>query len=287
MPELTPPPSINDARTQALMQLLERLAALDLTPLLVYRLDSVPAAAMPFLAWQFDILSPFWQLVASAATDIDSLTDIDTLADIDTLSGPDVTPRAIAITSDAERELLKSAIPLHRTRGTPFAIKRALAALGWQSVALLEGQDRWGANQYPASEGWAVFRVIIELAEGQPVTAGAANPIIAAVNFFKPARAWLDSVWFAISAIQDGAPVPRDRVTVTGVASFQMDTAALPGDGVFHAATAAAPLTDAYAPVAPLYNAHYRHSGITYGANEPLVADSALILNGAAVLLGG
>ena len=48
-----------------------------------------------------------------------------------------------------------------------------------------------------------------------------------------------------------------------------------------------APLTDAYGPIVPAYDAHYLHSGITYGANQPAVADSALIVNGAAVLHGG
>ncbi len=41
MPELSAAPSINDTRTQALLVLIARLAALDLTTLLVYRIDSV------------------------------------------------------------------------------------------------------------------------------------------------------------------------------------------------------------------------------------------------------
>ena len=59
MPELSAAPSINDTRTQALLELIERIAAIDLTTLLVYRIDSVVADALPFLAWQFDILSPY------------------------------------------------------------------------------------------------------------------------------------------------------------------------------------------------------------------------------------
>ncbi len=41
MPELSAAPSINDTRTQALLVLIGRLGALDLTTLLVYRIDSV------------------------------------------------------------------------------------------------------------------------------------------------------------------------------------------------------------------------------------------------------
>ncbi len=41
MPELSAAPSINDTRTQAQHVLIERLGLLDLTTLLVYRIDSV------------------------------------------------------------------------------------------------------------------------------------------------------------------------------------------------------------------------------------------------------
>ena len=86
MAELQIPPSINDTRSQALMDLVERLGEIDLTPLLVYRIDSVPAAALPFLAWQFDILSPLWQTVAPVITSVDAITNVDLLIDIDTLT---------------------------------------------------------------------------------------------------------------------------------------------------------------------------------------------------------
>src|SRR5713101_9438734 len=79
MPELSAAPSINDSRTQALLELIARLADLDLAPLLIYRIDSVPAGALPFLAWQFDILSPLWQLIAPVAIGVDALTNIDLL----------------------------------------------------------------------------------------------------------------------------------------------------------------------------------------------------------------
>ena len=85
MPELSAAPSINDTRTQALLELIARLAALDLTPILVYRIDSVPASALPFLAWQFDILSPLWQLIAPVSIGVDALTNIDLLIDVDNL----------------------------------------------------------------------------------------------------------------------------------------------------------------------------------------------------------
>jgi P2-related tail formation protein len=287
MPELSAAPSINDTRTQALLVLISRLAALDLTSLLVYRIDSVVDDALPFLAWQFDILSPLWQLIAPVALGVDALTNIDLLIDVDNLieSGGLVTE--LAMTESAQRELVKSAIALHRFRGTPWAIKQALASLGWTTVSLLEGQSNWGGVAYPSSQGWAVFRVVIDLAAGQGVSIGAASTAVAAVNFFKPARAWLDSLWFAVPAITDAGPVPLDKLTLGGIVKYQLDAVHAPNDNALAFAIAIASSIDAHGPIVPAYDGHYRHSGITYGANQPEVADSALIVNGAAVLHGG
>ena len=287
MPELSAAPSINDTRTQALLVLIARLAALDLTTLLVYRIDSVVADALPFLAWQFDILSPLWQLISPIALGVDALTNIDLLIDVDNLieSGGLVTE--LALTEAAQRDLLKNAIALHRFRGTPWAIKQALGSLGWATVTLLEGQTSWGGAAYPPNQGWAVFRVVIELAAGQGVSIGAAATAAAAANFFKPARAWLDSVWFAVPAISDAGLVPSDKVTLGGIVKYQIDAAPAPNDNALAFAIVTASLIDPHGPIVPAYDSHYRHSGITYGANQPEVADSALVVNGAAVLHGG
>jgi P2-related tail formation protein len=287
MPELSAAPSINDTRTQALLELIERIAAIDLTTLLVYRIDSVVADALPFLAWQFDILSPLWQLIAPVSLGVDALTNIDLLIDVDNLIETGGLASAQMLTEAAQRELVENAIPLHRFRGTPWAIKQALASLGWRQVTLLEGQTSWGSDAYPSNQGWALFRVMIDLENGQDVGAGAASTALAAVNFFKPARAWLDSIWFVPPAISDVGPVPSDRLTLGGIVKYQLDAAPAPNDNALGFAIDAAPMTDAYGPIAPAYNAHYRHSGATYGVNEPVVADSALVLNGATVLHGG
>jgi P2-related tail formation protein len=287
MPELTPAPSINDTRTQALLVLIDRLAAIDLTTLLVYRIDSVVAGALPFLAWQFDVLSPLWQLIAPIALGVDALTSIDLLTDIDNLIETGGIVSELILTEESQRALLKNAIALHRFRGTPWAIKHALASLGWAQVSLLEGQLSWGGTAYPSNQGWAAFRVMIDLGAGQGVSSGDASTAAAAANFFKPARSWLDSVWFSPPAIFDAGPDPTDKFTLTGIVKYQLDAAPVPNDNALAFAIAAARLTDAYGPIAPEYNGHYRHSGMTYGANEPEVADPALIVNGAAVLHGG
>jgi hypothetical protein len=170
------------------------------------------------------------------------------------------------------RTLLGAAIPLHRTRGTPYAIKTALAALGWNNVGLQEGQSSWGGTQYPASQGWAVFRVLINDVN-EPVGAGDAARIIAAINFFKPVRALLDSLWFNLAAISDQAPTPADFV----ISIFkQNDSAPSPTDLVDATAW---PVADTKV-VAPRYSAHFYHIGITYGASEPAVADSGVSVQG-------
>src|ERR1700736_6954946 len=119
------PSSINDLRSQSLLRTIARLDALDLTPLLVYRLDSAPDSALIFLAGQFDMLDPQWQLAATTSGEsIDALTDVDSLTDIDTLlsSSGSAGPSDF----DSWRALLRGAIPLHRVHGTPYSIRQAL-----------------------------------------------------------------------------------------------------------------------------------------------------------------
>lgn len=289
MSDLQIPPSINDARSQALVQLAARLGRVDLVPLLVYRIDSVPPDALPLLAWQFDILSPLWQAVAPAVTSIDALTNIDELTEVDTLtegtsSSQSAQEQAVIA---AERKLIKAAIQLHRYRGTPWVIKNALATLGWRNVSIAEGQAKWGGTQYPASQGWAVFRVMVQLEDDSQLNADAIATATDAVNFFKPARSWLDSIWFVEPPAVDVVAAPIDRLTVSGIAEYGLDAVPPPSDAAFSIHVTLPALIDEYAAALPLYSAHYRHSGITYGANEPAIADSALVLDGGPVLQGG
>jgi P2-related tail formation protein len=274
MAQLVIQPSINDERSRALLDLIERMDALDLTPILVYRLDSVPDSALLFLAWQFDLVAPQWQLGAQLSESLDSLLNIDTITNIDTLSSTG----GVSGPSDFDslRALLKVAIPLHRTRGTPFAIKAALKPLGWSNVKLLEGQATWGGTSYPATEGWAVFRAQLSLAQNQTVADIDITRIIAAITFFKPVRAWLDSLWFVGVPIVDNAPIPLDAV----VSIFsRTDSAPIPID------TIGAPAWPEHdlKRIAPLYDRHFTHTGITYGVNEPAVADSGVTVNGVAI----
>ncbi len=275
MAQLQIPPSVDDLRSQSLLTLIERLDALDLTPLLVYRLASAPDSALIFLAWQFDMLDPQWQLAAGASGEsIDALTAIDTLTDIDTLLSS--SGSAGPTDFDSWRALLQAAIPLHRVRGTPSAIRQALAALGWSDVGFMEGQASWGGAAWPPSEGWAVFRVIVKPAAGQPVGEKDAARIVAAVNFFKPVRSRLDALLFQSPGIADSAPAPND---FTGA----VDAVPAPADVIL---AAIPPLSDRRT-IRPFHDRHYYHIGITYGITQRAVADSGVIANGVAISANG
>lgn len=108
MADLVLPDGINDGRGRAIAALLDRFAGIDLTKLLIYRIDEVDASALPHLVDQFDLHD-----VVDAGT-----------------------PEA------ATRRLIKQAIELRRYMGTPWAVRKTLEAFGaevdlvewWQEV---------------------------------------------------------------------------------------------------------------------------------------------------------
>jgi len=93
---LLPPPLAGDERFQALGQLAARISDIDLSPLLIYLVDTVNASALPNLAEQLHILGEGWQFARD---------------------------------DDERRRLLKRAIELHRYKGTRWAIQQVLDTL--------------------------------------------------------------------------------------------------------------------------------------------------------------
>ncbi|HZP46252.1 MAG TPA: phage tail protein [Candidatus Binataceae bacterium] len=249
MANLSLTPTVNDARGQAFSAIQDRMARIDLSPLLIYRLASVPAAILPYLAWQFDMLSSEWSLLLAGST---------------------------------LEQLLANAIPLHKTLGTPYALKVAFAALGWPNATILEGQNAWGGSSWPSNQGWAVFRVQWALAIGQAPPADLSS-LAAAATFFKPARCWLDALSFVFPPIEDSAPTPIDNgTTLSGAASVVLDTAPPPVDHGTSFKMVGLRSTDVYSVIAPLCNGHYFCTGHNCGANEPYVADGPVVVNGVA-----
>ena len=85
-----------------------------------------------------------------------------------------------------------------------------------------------------------------------------------------------DALVFEALPLADAAPAPSD---FTGA----VDNAPAPSDLL---TAPIAPLADQRL-IAPIYNGHYYHIGITYGAHEPAVADSGVVANGVPISANG
>jgi phage tail P2-like protein len=97
MADLLLPPSLaSDERSQAFAQAAARFSEIDLTPVLVYLIDTVDKSALPLLADQFRVLGEGWQFTRN---------------------------------NDERRALIKHAIEIKRHRGTPWAIEQVLEIL--------------------------------------------------------------------------------------------------------------------------------------------------------------
>ncbi|MFW6057695.1 MAG: phage tail protein [Persicimonas sp.] len=159
------PGGIADDRFRELDEVAEeRFAALPLSTLLVYLLDHVESSALPALAWQFGALGDTWS----------------------------------AAESDTERrELLRQAIARRRRRGTPWAIKDALAALGHPALELQEGTKirRDGSIQrdgfHDRSGHWAKIAVRFDLPDAE-----VSDALMRAVKEQKRKSVHIDALFF-------------------------------------------------------------------------------------------
>ncbi len=290
VPDLQLQPSINDLRSQAHLALINRLKALDLTPILVYRIASLVDSAVLAMAWQWDVLNPLLlpdtsQLVTLAYPSWDVIADIDALINIDLLQyqAEQETPLPLKVLYARYRALILLSTSLHSTMGTVAALKKGLAGLGYPNAIVQEGQNTWGGNQYPSNQGWAVFRVLINLATVPPDTdfEHLVRRLNAICNFWKPARCVLDSVqfqWYLSDTLQ---PAPFDFV----LSAFTQTDFLRPQPSDFIAALFG-PLSEQKS-IVPLHDERYYHAGTTYGVNEPHVADDGVVVNGVAISANG
>jgi len=108
MPELLLPPSVRDERMGRLEQVMvDRFAEIDITVLLIYVVDHATPAALVELAAQFGALDAAWNA-----------------ADVPT-----------------RRLLLKRILERRRLRGTPWAVRDALEAIGLEGFQLRQRPD--------------------------------------------------------------------------------------------------------------------------------------------------
>jgi Phage tail protein (Tail_P2_I) len=208
MADLQAQPSINDLRTKAHLELSARLQSLDLTKILLYT-PNVAESALPFLAWQFDVLGPFWALLGATSN---------------------------------TANLVQNSIALHKLAGTPAAIDLVATNVGLTVIAIDEGESTWGGSTYPEDQGWAAFRVTALLANSEGAETGTAadfdsvpdvdfltdwdtneyvsgnfttvtwsaaqqQALVDAINFFKPQRCVLDQMNYqAVGLVDQIAP---------------------------------------------------------------------------------
>jgi hypothetical protein len=278
--DLSLQPSISqDLRSQAHLALIARLGTLDLSTILVYRIASLVDSAVLPTAWQWDVLNPLLlpdvsQLVTLSYANWDQIANIDALQNIDLLTyqTQEETSAPMAGRLAQYRALILLSTSLHSTLGTVAALKNGLAGLGYAGAIVQEGQNSWGGTSWPSNEGWAVFRVLINLATVPADTdiTSLAQRMTAICNYWKPARCWLDSIQFQWHLQDTVVPAPFDFLGwFDTISPAPSDFIVAPGW----------PLVDTK-NIVPLYNSRYYFVGITYGQSEPKVADGPVVING-------
>jgi len=146
---------------------------IDLTPAMIYLFDAVNANALPALASQFDV---------------------------EGFKGWD-----LAITEKQKRELLKTVMEIKSHLGTPFAIKRSLAAIGFSKVTIQEGigtSDGMfydGVSLYDGSIkyggfDWSAFTVTIKTKYSVLVSNETKELVTNLILYYKNARSKLVNV---------------------------------------------------------------------------------------------
>lgn len=146
----------------------EQLRRIDaaLPRLAVHRVDDVDAGILPLLGWQMHLFGEGWNL---------------------------------ADNEERRRALIRDAIPLHRMKGTPEAVTRAVAALGFGGVRVVEARPellrdgsvrRDGSEVYGDRARWATFRVRVD-APDRGLDASTAKRLADVIDHWKPARSHL------------------------------------------------------------------------------------------------
>jgi P2-related tail formation protein len=133
----------------------ERWNNFDLTPFMVYLVDSCDASVLPYLADQFDIAG---------------------------LQGFEIVD-----TEERKRTLIKRSIALHKFIGTPWAIREACQTVGFPVIILEEGVSIGEAT----ANDWAQFRVLIQADVDRAVPKEISMKLLLFIGFYKNERSHL------------------------------------------------------------------------------------------------
>ena len=139
---ILPPSLASDERSIVIDKLTQRFSRLDRSKLILYLFDQVEQSAIIHLAEQLSLFGDGWEMAES---------------------------------EEAQRNLLKSAIRIHKRKGTPWAIREVFRALGLGEIELIEGtghitydgRSKYDGIFYHGDDAkWATY--VIRL--NQPVT---------------------------------------------------------------------------------------------------------------------
>jgi len=125
---------------------------------------------------------------------------------------------ALTVTEADKRALIKKAIELHRYKGTPWAIRNAVRAVGFGECEIIEGvgldyngQSTYnGANNYNGGN-WATFRVKVEIPNNRPVTLSEFNALRTMILEYKNARSHLVDISLVVY-LQTEHDLPEDQL---------------------------------------------------------------------------
>lgn len=137
----------------------------------LWRPDTIPSTHLPYLAWALSV-DDEWQFART----------------------------------DAERRALTAAaVELHRTKGTPHAVRRGMQLLGFRDAEIVEGLDavrhdgeitRSGSHAFAGASRWALFRVVADLGATEGLDAAQMMRIVGIINAYKNARSHLYALSF-------------------------------------------------------------------------------------------
>lgn len=166
------------------------LNRIDLTAVMVYNVEVCPASVLYTLADQFDVLG--WK------------------------------GWLFATTERQRRDLIKSAIMMHRLKGTPWSIKEACRVTGFLNPVLVEGYGQNydgtyfhnGAINYSGGN-WASFAIRLQPGDEFAIDANNYQGLIYLINNYKPASRTLIGITF-LFVFSDGGTINDDQLELDG-----------------------------------------------------------------------
>ena len=122
-----------------------------------------------------------------------------------------------------KREVIAASVEIHRRKGTPWAVLRALEVLGYQSAQLIEhtgaalfdgSLPRDGTRTRAQSDHWAEYRLVLD----KPVSIAQAAHVRAVLRTVAPIGCHLKALDFTQALSLYDRTVPRDGSFTRGIA---------------------------------------------------------------------